>query len=150
MSVEDAARCLGLEPADLRSEGRLASLGGSPPYALVELNGVAALQRCSPNATELERCGKVLAWTRAEAIGAFAADEARCRMFNARASKTRRPVPPTAACLACSQRRRRYRRGNLLAASRRALRWAGPPAAGRVRAGGPVAAPIAIMSNACQ
>lgn len=101
MSVEDAARCLGLEPADLRSEGRLASLGGSPPYALVELNGVAALQRCSPNATELERCGKVLAWTRAEALGAFAADEdapdLRCRMFNARGVED----PATGAANCC-------------------------------------------------
>lgn len=101
MSVNDAASCLGLEPADLRSEGRLASLGGAAPYALVELSGAAALQRCSPNASELARCGKVLAWTRAEALGASAAEEAppdlRCRMFNARGVED----PATGAANCC-------------------------------------------------
>jgi trans-2,3-dihydro-3-hydroxyanthranilate isomerase len=62
VSVAAAAACLGLQPADLRSEGRIASLGGNP-YVLVELHK-SALGRCEPDASAIAATppGKILAW----------------------------------------------------------------------------------------
>ena len=95
LAVEDAAACLGLAPSDIRAEGRLASLGGAPPYALVELSGAQALAQCEPRAAELARHGKVLAWTAAD--GGADGPDLRARMFNARGIED----PATGAAAGC-------------------------------------------------
>lgn len=92
LSTADAASCLGIDDADVCSEGRLAALGGAVPYALVELGDVAALGRCTPNVSDLERCGKILAWVRVTADDV----DIRCRMFNARGVED--PATGAASC----------------------------------------------------
>lgn len=91
VSVPKAAACLGLEPADLQSEGRIASLGGNP-YVLVEVRE-EALGRCVPNTAEIASTspGKVLVWVDHSAGKAVGDDGERadlsCRMFTGRGTE---------------------------------------------------------------
>ena len=83
--VEKAAACLGLEACDVRSEGRVVALGGSP-YTVVELASLSALVRCTPDYAEVASTppGKVLAWVECDE-----GDEVdlRCRMFAGRGAE---------------------------------------------------------------
>ena len=97
VSPADCALCLGIDVSDIvrGSEGRLVSLGGAPPYAIVELRDASALARCTPNAEALARCGKMYAWVR-EPAPRDGEPEIRTRMFNAKGIED--PATGNASC----------------------------------------------------
>jgi len=90
----EAAAALGLAESQLRSEGRVACIGGSG-YTLVELVDQAALAQCAPDfaAIALLPPAKVLAWVQ---VGCVMGKENKdgeeghdicCRMFTARGTE---------------------------------------------------------------